>query len=267
MLECTNCGHKQANGGFCAKCGSALAPAPEQASVEETVQSPVQPEVAVTTEQQQSNEASEPNEFLIKAKATSSNYLQYLLETLKHPSAIFDAKKPNFVNSLISFGLFSIFFALTSYLVAHKINNASIYGEAYPVPFFSTFFSAFFGIIIAIALITGAVFIISKLFGKGSSFLEVLNIYGGHSTVPLGLIIIAFLLVIVNALGMTGLLLSGAVGLLIGAIPLYIVISLLKDSPKVIDAFYGFLIYLIFIGIVSGIVFSIMADSFLGSLI
>lgn len=271
MLECTSCGHKQVEGSFCASCGAVLAPSTEQASesieAEEFIKSVANPELVATEEQEQSSEASELNEYLTKAKETSSNYLHYLLGTLKRPSASFDAKKPDLVNGLISFGLFSIFFSLTSFLVAHKINKASYYGDVYPVSFFSTFFGALIGILIAAGVIAGAIFIVSKLFGKDSSFLEVISIYGGHITIPLGLIIIAFLLVIVNALGMTGLLLSGAVSLLIGAIPLYIVISLLKLSSKVIDAFYGFLIYLVFIAIVSVVLFSVITDSFLGSLL
>lgn len=279
MLECTNCGHKQEVGEFCASCGAALKPASEQVSeTVEVEQSPANPEVAAAAikEKQQASEpvvpvetseAAEPNEILVKAKKVSRNYLHYLLATLKRPAVLFDAKKPELINGLISFVLFSVFFALTTFLLAHKINKASFYGDVYPVPFFSTYFASLFGIIITAVLIAGAVFLVNKLFGKGSSFLTVLSIYAGHITIPLVLIILGFVLIIINAISITSFLLSGAASLVIGIIPIYIVISLLKDRPKLVDAFYGFLIYILFIAFVTIVLISVLADSFLGNLV
>lgn len=263
MLTCEECGHEQEEGENCATCGGSLKSAEEVAASEEPEQS-----AADESSADESNAEEGTNEFVEQAKESTLNYFNFIVDSLKDPKAFFQKEKAEYINGIITLSLFALFYGFTNYIMQYKLSRGiSLFGLGGPkVSFFKTFFGGFFGIIVAIAVIVGALFLVLKLFSKERSFEEVFASYCAHLTVPLGLLIIAFLLSLVGLLSMAGSLFGLSSALVIGLVPLYIVARNLTLESKSIDAFYGYLAYVVVIGVVGYSIFKIALSAMFGGL-
>ena len=269
MLKCSNCGHEQASGKFCGKCGQPLsqptnqnteetaattASAAQQNHVnvaEQNAQQPQQPQQPQQQAQQQ-----QVNPTVEKMKATSRSYWAYFLRYIKRPSQAFETGATEFVSAVISCVLYVVLLALSVYLLISQ----NTYGM-FEVPFFRVFFGMGLFLVVFMAVTLLVMFLTNKLFGPGASFKDVVAQYGGHLTPALLIAALTLILVILNSYTFAALLFFVSIAFMLSVIPIYVVSSFLTRSSHTIDPFYGYVLYLVVIGIAFVIILSIFGDS------
>lgn len=271
MLECSNCGSKQAEGKFCGSCGGTLieASAAETAveeHVEESKEQPVQvkEEVAATEVPGETAVSPSSNEMVDQAVGISKEFGSYFKEYIKAPSLIFAKGESEFKNSLISLAIMSLLFALT---LSSLYRNFDVHDVFMMPSAFSIFGTSLLFIVIVTAVILALLFLINKLFGTESSIKKVTSIFGTHM-IPvniLALLTLVLALLKSNTAGWS--LLFIVFGLVVTAIPVYIISSLLTKRSKAIDPLYGYLLYLVAVSITFIILLIIFVDSAIGNLL
>lgn len=283
-MKCSNCGFEQAEGRFCGKCGSPLVSQAQKAEKTDGAQAPglhgekaeQETAAAYETARPHLHEDREHRERVHpsaeKVKATSRLYGAYFTKFIKRPSLIFSGNTgSSFSNGLISMAIVAVLMALSFYLFVH--NFASGYFDyGYGSDVYGPSFLAVFGrglILIAaiMAIVVFLLFLINQLFGSGSSFKEMASIYGAHM-VPVAVVAALTLILAViksNFVGMIFLFVT--LGLIATTVPVYIISSLLTRRSRNIDPFYGYIVYLAAVGIVSAILFGVLSDSIMGEFI
>ena len=260
MLQCNHCGLVQDEGKFCGKCGGALVETPGKSLEVQLEQQAASKESPVTVS------TSEPMDKVLES---SKVFWAYFMDYLKQPSRIFSRAEGEFKNGLISILIVAILITLSFYTL---VNNFSYQSFGYlsgdlGVKFLPVFGNGLIFIMAAIAIIISLLFLINKLFGTGYRFKEMTSVFGAHMTPAVVMAVVTFILILLksNTYGYVFLLIT--LGLILTTIPLYLISSLLTRGPKGIDPLYGYILYLISVGIAFAIFISIVLDSAIGEFI
>lgn len=273
MLQCKDCSSKQAEGKFCGSCGGQLVQMSEKESSEveqpeQAAAQPVQAEEEVSASEVTTEASTSPssNEIVEQAVGVSKEFSSYFKEYIKEPSLIFPKKENEFKNGLISTALVALLIALTVSGLYRNIAYNEMYYSFVDMPSpISMFGSILLFMVIAIIVTLALLFIINKFFGTESSFKEITSIFGVHMLPVNILALLSFILVLIKSNTTGWILLFIAFGLVISMIPIYLINSLLTQSSKGVDPFYGYLLYLIAVGITYTVLFAIFVDSAIGN--
>lgn len=277
MLKCTQCGHDQTEGKFCEKCGGALNEVNvnvehaenNYAEQHQPVQPPVQPpiqqqgveqQVNYQQNNQQQNHHQEINPSVEKVKDTSRAYGTYFMKHLKRPGQIFGTGEREFKNAIISSVLVTLLISLAMYMMMNNQPFAEI-------PFASVVFGTMILLLVLLFVTYTVLFMINKMYGTQATFKEIASIYGAHLSPAIGIAALAFILVLIKSFNIGGVLIFVAIGMMLTTIPLFLISNLLTRKSRAIDAFYGYLIYLIAIGIAYVIIITIFGDTMVGQVI
>ncbi len=263
-MQCEKCGFEQEAGKFCGKCGEPLdASRTEQTNETNTVeQSTASIEEVSSTVEQTPNTGQ--NDTLEKVKETATAYGTYFLHYLKQPSLVFSKGKTEFKNGIINNVLLVILLSLTIYFIGKDMFYYFSYSESVFLPVFG---KSLIFLVALLAIIMGLIFITIKFFGKEHHFKEIVGIYGVHM-IPVNIVIVVTLILsLLSAYGSSVFLLSLTMTLITVIMPLHIVSKqLTKDTAKV-DPLYGYLLYLVFFGVVVFIFSTILIDTGFGEII
>lgn len=261
MLVCEVCNLKQEEGKFCGGCGGKLIEVPDEMQEVNQVQQPID-EVAVSREVPVAVNTREPME---KVMETSKVFGAYFMDYLKHPSRIFSKPERELKNGIIGILILAFLISISFYMLVNNYTHQvySYLGGSSSV-FLSVFGNALIFIVIAIAIIISILFLINAFFGKAYTFKQMISIYGAHMTPAIVIVGLTFILALLKSNTFGTILLFVTIGLMLTTIPLYIISSLLARNPKGIDPLYGYMLYLISVGIAFSIFISVMLDSAIG---
>lgn len=253
MLTCSECGTEQHEGRFCGDCGGLLI---AEGEVEgSSLEQMAQAEVVVSQEPPTPVTSTGTNDSMDKVMETSKAYGAFFTQYLKQPSLIFSKATDEFKNGLISIAVVAVLLSLAFY---HMI-KVDYYGMG--SSFLSVAGNALFVIIIFIGIIVSILFVINKFFGENLTFKEITTIYGAHMSPVIILTGVTLLLVVARSLAFGSILLFITMSLITVIVPMYLISSLLTRQSKGTDPLYGFLIYIVSVGISFFIVFAIFVDS------
>ena len=193
MLECPSCNHQQGTGKFCGVCGTAMQS--QQAADNSNQQSTREEEAPQANTQQvnvqiesETTAKSDPAVATIEGNAQPTadtikeglnHYWSYFLSLLKNPARAFQSSEKQFTNSLITIGLFALFFSLSIYFLGnslYKTFGGGWIGES--LPFFSIVSRLFFFALILIVLTFGSALAMTKLAKNQDSFKKIITEYG-----------------------------------------------------------------------------------------
>lgn len=278
MMKCTNCGHEQASGKFCGKCGSVLEAHltgdGQTSAPEATPEKPVQPlytaapSAAGASAYQQ---PVEPNQHVVKVKETSKQYWAYFLQYVKSPSSILAQSSVNFTNSLITVAIFALVFALAVYknlslIIAPFEDFGSIFTDSSSMmpSFFSVLISSILTIAVIFLLSVVCIYAVNKFLGTNLPFKNIVTSFGTLLIPSMVLLLAAYLLLMIESIIIGNSLLVLAISYSIFVMPLFLITALLTAKKQSVDAYYGFISYIILFGIALSITLSVLFDSTIG---
>ncbi|WP_062350655.1 zinc ribbon domain-containing protein [Bacillus kwashiorkori] len=250
-MKCMKCGHENASGKFCTKCGSPLnANENEVAATVETTQQ--------TVLQGGGQGQSQSNPQLEQAKRISKNYYTYFIDVLKQPLSQTNKVGQNqWVNSLITIALFSLLFPLTLYVSLGDLR------EWIESPFLNGIIKPFIGFAIFIVLMSAYTFGALKLSKLDVDFKVVLSRFGTLLVPVVVLFLLAFIMSLLDASLFAALLVFGFL-IAIFAVPPFVLISFKKENNSGLDIFYStliiYLLAFLTIGLIGEFMFSIFLD-------
>lgn len=281
MMKCTNCNHEQASGKFCGKCGSVLEVNPagsgnssfSEGATEKVAPSTytAAPSSAAAPPYQQS---AEPNQHVVKVKETSKQYWSYFLQYAKNPSSILAHSSANFTNSLITIAIFALIFSLAVHknltlVIAPFEDFGSVFSES--TSMMPSFFSVLFGSILTIGIVfllsVACLYAINKFMGTNLPFKNMVTSFGTLLIPSMGLLLVAYLLLMIDSIIIGNFLFVLAVSYSIFIMPLFLITSLLTANKQSVDNYYGFISYVVLFGIALSITVSILFDSAIGKYI
>ena len=284
-MSCTQCGHEQVSGKFCAKCGAPLPVAQEAVTSvtpqEKTVAAPVQPAAAPTQPVQptQAAQPATPNPNVEQAKAVAKNYIGSFVDLLKKPNSG-SIKDDLFVNGIISFviinlllglatrGLINKFFSDTlgavsdfmSIFGGDSFNFGDILGAKYI--FIFAFVYAILG-----AVTIAVVFFANKLFVEERSFKSVVVNITNFYPLAIVVTVVAYLLTLVGALKLSLSVLALAISIILTLAPLFVIGRLMENKATKFDKFYIYVIVSVVIAVLSYFVTDIALSQIFENLI
>lgn len=268
MKNCLECGTSQETGKFCGKCGSLLGVSVSNEQVSATTETvsqegpsfsqPVAPQV-------------QPSVHVEKVKAQSKAYWSYFLNFIKNPSKVFNAGNKEFINGMISIVILAAIIGLAIYGFVQSITSSifgsvgSLFENEYVGPsFLSIFSSIVFFILLTVLIVLLSMFIVGKAFGSGDSWKELISYYGAHILSVILLSLFGLFLMLIKSYLYGNIILVISFLIILIVIPLYIMSRLLSNSPKGIDSYYGYLLYIVLVCILYSIFISVIADSTIG---
>lgn len=277
-MKCTNCNHEQAAGKFCGKCGSVLeahSAGAGQSSISESATEKAAPSMYTATPSSAGappyQQPAEPNQHVVKVKETSKQYWSYFLQYVKNPSSILAHSSANFTNSLITIAIFALIFSLAvhknlSLVIAPFEDFGSVFSDS------SSMMPSFFSVLIGSILTIGIIFLLSiaclyavnKFMGPNIPFRNIVTNFGTLLIPSMVLLLVAYLLLLIESLVIGNSLFVLAVTYSIFVMPLFLITSLLAAKQQIVDAYYGFISYIVVFGIALSITVSILFDSTLG---
>lgn len=274
MMKCTNCGHEQASGKFCGKCGSVL----EAHLTGDGQNSPPEAEQAVPPLYTAAPSAApayqqpaEPNQHVVKVKETSKQYWSYFLQYAKSPSSILAQSSANFTNSLITIAIFALIFSLAVYknlslIIAPFEDFGSIFTDSSSMmpSFLSVLISSILTIAVIFLLAVACIYAVNKFMGTNLPFKNIVTSFGTLLIPSMVLLLAAYLLLMIESIIIGNSLLVLAISYSIFVMPLFLITSLLTAKKQSVDAYYGFISYIILFGIALSITLSVLFDSTIG---
>jgi hypothetical protein len=239
MITCPSCLNEQDTGKFCGKCGTNLM---------ETGGQPQPSAHAETAAAAQPVPSMNSNENLMKAKEGVSKYWNYALEVLKKPSTALAGKESQFLNGIITIGIFVAALSISIYFLANKFYKEMFGGigsllsgdemGAQSLPFFQ-FASSL--MLFSLLFIIGAlisVFLAAKLMSEGFTFKELLARFGGILIPFAALNVAAILFGLMGSIKFTLLLTGVSLLLTIVIMPALVVYDRAVKSSKAINGIY-----------------------------
>lgn len=271
-MVCQSCGHEQAAGKFCGKCGTKLVeqmatavqpmnhPGVHHTGNADPSQGATQPDATQhETAAAYAGQPQQPNIHVEKVKETSKMYWSYYLQYLKHPSKIFENSEREFINGLISIAVFAVLVSLAAF------NSTPSTGFDFLDQAGPSFITVLLGTVISIAILSGvvtfALFLANRFFGPNMSYKKIVSIYGAHLTPIILLAAVSFLLLLLKSYIAGNMLMFITLGLPFILLPLYLIGRFLSIQAKGMDPLYGFLSYIILSSVLFSIVFAVLADS------
>lgn len=175
MLVCTKCNNQQEDGKFCGECGG---PVERMANGNQENVPAKEPVIQETAAQAATVESSQSQPTADAVKSGLKNYWSYFLTMLKNPSRAFQTNENQFVNGLVTFGVYALIYALSLYFLANSLMSAfgSYYSES--LPFFGIVSRLVFLIAIIFVITFGSAFIILKIGKVQTSFKTLITQYG-----------------------------------------------------------------------------------------
>jgi hypothetical protein len=253
-MTCTQCGHEQVEGKFCAKCGSPLTAASETPQVETVAPAqptpPAQPAAPVT-----------PNQNVEQVKAVAKNYVGSFVDLLKKPNSA-STKDDLFVNGIISFVILNLLLGLATTGLINKFytetlgNVVGIFGGGLMDEvenILGVKYIFIFALVYAIlgAVTIAVVFFANKLFVEERSFktvaISMTNFYPAAIVVS----VVTYLLTLVGALKFGFYILILAVTIVLTLAPLFVIGRLMENKATKFDKFYIYVIVCVVILILS----------------
>ncbi len=255
-MKCVNCASEQASGKFCGKCGSALE-VTSSPTVEVQQTATVENVTSQTT--QQPTSTAKPNEHVELVKKTSKMYVSYVKEFIKQPSRIFQVTDQQFLNSIITIAIILLLASYTVFLAVKTFYKntvgmagslVSMFGgefgnEILPkIEFFPIFGKAFMFFLMLLAISVAISFAVTKLSKQQLHFKQLISIYGTLLLPVIGIVLLAFLFILINKLvfGIALLVLGFAVAVYV--YPLRLVTTHFGGESK-LDASHKGLIYFV----------------------
>ncbi|MBK3497436.1 hypothetical protein JFL43_22030 [Viridibacillus sp. YIM B01967] len=270
MLKCSTCGTEQESGKFCGKCGNSIT---EQVESSEQTTSKQNEAAATTSSAVQSNQKTTQNESIEKVKIQSRQYWSYFIKNLKNPSHGFKEKGQQFINAIISMAILSILLGITVYYgVSQSIKAASggfssTVEEVLGISLFSVIFYVFIFVAASMLIVEVVLLMMSRFVNQNISFKDIVGIYGAHLSPVISLAAVTFLFYLLSANITASIMLVIVYILAIFIMPLYIICKLINEQPQKIDAFYGYIIYIVAFTIVYYIFIMVVIDTALGRFI
>lgn len=277
-MKCTNCNHEQASGKFCGKCGSVLeahSAGNGQPSISESATEKAAPSMYTATPSSAGSppyqQPAEPNQHVVKVKETSKQYWAYFLQYVKSPSSIMGHSSANFTNSLITVAIFALIFSLgvhknLSMVIAPFEDFGSIFTDSSSM--MPSFFSVLFGSVLTIGIIfllsVACLYAVNKFMGPNVSFRNIVTSFGTLLIPGMVLLLAAYLLLLIESLVIGSSLFVLAVSYSVFVMPLFLISSLLSVKQQTVDAYYGFISYIVLFGIALSITLSVLFDSTIG---
>ncbi|MEL3970797.1 DUF6574 domain-containing protein [Rossellomorea oryzaecorticis] len=241
MITCPSCLNEQSTGKFCGKCGTNLMETgtggqPQPAAHAETAAA-AQPVPAMNS-----------NENLMKAKEGVSKYWNYALEVLKKPSTALAGKENQFLNGVITIGIFVIALSISIYFLANKFykemfgglgslfSGDEMGGQSLPFFQFASSLMLFSLLFIIGALIS--VFLAAKLMAEGFTVKELLARFGGILIPFASLNVAAILFGLMGSIQITLLLTGVSLLFTIVIMPSLVVYDRAVKSKKPVNGVY-----------------------------
>lgn len=269
MKTCPQCGHMQADGNFCGKCGTPLpaqeTPVENQTELLVPHEEPVRKEYVEPTPPPVTEQPVQPNEQIEKLKGESKLYFSFFAQQLKAPSAHLNQLQSGLKNSLISLILYVVLTGLAVYTALRSLFDSS-FGYGGP-SFISIIFYVALVTAIILAINVTAIFVTSKLFSENLSYVETIRRVCGFFVLPVALSAAALLFALVSSYTVSFLVLYLGAFLAFATAPIFVMITQLAKKSKSIDGFYAFLFYGAFIAIVGFFISIMIMDSAIGEVI
>lgn len=267
-MKCPNCQHEQDTGKFCGKCGAGLV-AQSTVEAQRTAVSPEPAGYSASTAVHQS--PVEPNQHVEKVKVQSKQYWNYFLQYLKKPGSIIDQTADQFVNALITMGIFALFFSLAIYrnlsVALSPVDNFGGFFEnsqSLMPSYFSVLLSTVLTLGLIFALAAGCIYVVNKFAGPDESFKNIVTNFGTLMVPSVVLLLIAYVLLLISSMTFGNLLLFISLSLAISIMPLYLITALLKKAAKSFDSYYAYLSYIVLFAIGLMIIMTVFFDSTIG---
>ena len=267
-MKCPNCQHEQDAGKFCGKCGAALVAKPiGEAERPAMATEPTGYATNATVTQAHA----EPNQHVEKVKVQSKQYWNYYLQYLKKPGTIVDQPNGQFVNALITMGIFALLFSLAIYknlsMALSPMQDFNDFFGSSP-SLMPSYFSVLFGTVITLgfifALAAGCIYLVNKFAGPDESFNSIVTSLGTLMVPAVALVVLAYVLLLISSMSFGNLVLFISLSLAISVMPLYLITALLKKATKSIDSFYAYLSYIVLFAVGLFIVMTVFFDSTIG---
>lgn len=210
MLVCPKCSNQQESGKFCGVCGTAVKPVVMEdlsvgsnhaEEVSENNTENIQQDVVNPTP----NESVQPTAEAIKSGL--SQYWSYFLSLIKNPSRGFQVNENNFVNGLVTLGLYALLFSLSLYFLANSLVTTFSGGYLDGVPFFAVVSRLVFLMIIFFVITFGSAFVMIKIAKNQDSFQTIIAQYGSIIVPFTALNVIAMLGGLIGSAQLTGVML------------------------------------------------------------
>lgn len=266
-MKCPNCQHEQDTGKFCGKCGAGLVANPNMGS-----QATVTPEPAGYQAATAVNPAhTEPNQHVEKVKVQSKQYWNYFLRYFKQPGSIIDQSADQFVNALITMGIFALFFSLAIYknlsvALSPMDELGGFFGGSQSL--MPSFFSVLFGTVLTLGLLfalsAACIYAVSKFAGPDESFKSIVTSFGTLMIPSVALVILAYALLLISSMTYGNLVLIISLSLAVSVMPLYLVTVLLKKASKTFDSYYAYLSYIVLFTVGTFIIVTVFFDATVG---
>lgn len=232
---CPNCQHPNDYGNFCEKCGTRLTDQ-EGAARQETAASS-EGQAYGTPGYGSHGSAGTPSAgqaYLENAKQVSKLYFGYFADVMKKPLAYANnTGREQFVNALITIGIFSLIIPLMMYLGFH--DYARLIGEG---AFVKIVLKPFVGYVVFMMLLVAYTYLAVKLSKVQASFQDVAGRFGALLVPFTCSFLVAFVLALLDAEISVYFLLIGFIGSLF-TVPALVINSFNKDSRTGLDTVYG----------------------------
>lgn len=274
-MKCPNCQHEQSTGKFCGKCGTTLMANAGEMSAN-SAHDAQQPTAQFTASPQGTaapvyQAPTEPNQHVEKVKATSKQYWNYYLQYIKKPGSIVEQANGQFVNALITLGLFALIFTLAIYknlgaVLAPVDQFGGMFGasESIMPSFISVLLTTAFSMAVFFGLAAGCIYLVNKFAGPDESFKTIVTYFGTLAVPSVALALTSYVLILMNSMVFGNILLIISLSLTLSLMPLYLITVLLKKTMKSFDSFYAYLSYTVLFSVSSAIVMVVFFDSTIG---
>ncbi|WP_158541030.1 hypothetical protein [Sporosarcina sp. BI001-red] len=201
------------------------------------------------------------NDSLEKLKTDAKNFIQFLVQQLKTPSAHFHTTNTSLQNSLLSILLFILLTSATFY-AAFPTSLTALSPSFFQVVLY---LSIFFLLVVVINLTATTSTV--KLFSISESIPELTRKLGGFYAIPIALSLVSLLLTFIHSYSISIIILAIAIFIAFILIPLVTIIKILFNEPTSIDSFYGILFYIAVTTITSILLATFLVDTAIGEIL
>lgn len=251
-MNCIQCGHQQASGKFCGKCGSPLATS-ETATHGEVNEAASTVESIATESRSAQTATVQPNEQVERLKASSQMYWSYIKEFGTQPKKIFMNPESQSTNSVITLFLFLFLTPLGIASLIKNLFNSTLggfgggllneFGPGMPsISLFPIFIGWVIPILLLVGLSLGGTYVVMKISKQPLSFKQLTSIYGTLLIPVVGLVLLGCLFILISQVGLGAGLIVLSVVLALYLYPSLILFHQSGGIPK-IDSVHRALIY------------------------